>query len=429
MTSQGPPPFGLGPEDAGGLEHHGEDAHDADADDGHLRGWVAPEDRLWRHPSELFGTLERHPAQLGAGGWPAGEVAASWAGRRRMAAGFVATSAAAAVVMGVVLMTAVGIDRGTGPGRATGSTATSVTAAYTRGVASGAMPGAAASVARAMVTLLLTTPSGRQRVCAVAVAEGGLVATAAEPLLHATAVSVVLSPDRVRRASLLGVDPDSDVALVRVPRDLPVPQFDGSDDPGAGHSAVVLTAAGGGPGRSSAWTWSSGTIVGAGGPVGTEPAALAGITAASRAPAVPGGILVEPNGDVAGLLDHAVVAPDGEAVGVFVPGWLVLGVSSELAASGTVHHGWLDVTVGDVPGELGAVVTSVDPDGPSGQALRAGDVIVGLGSAPVRSTAELRERLYLLGPGTPVRLRILRNGTASTVIVDLGEAAQAPGGP
>ncbi len=70
----------------------------------------------------------------------------------------------------------------------------------------------------------------------------------------------------------------------------------------------------------------------------------------------------------------------------------------------------------------GALVTAVQAPGASSHLLQVGDVIVSLDGAPVRSMAELRSRLYVLGPGTPVQLGIPRDGTLLTVAVNLSSS-------
>ena len=428
MTPDGPHPFGVGPDDPGGGDSSDEGGPDDAVLDAVVKGWLPPEQRIWRHPSELSAAVPAWLAVPSSGAGGAGGMV-SWSSRRRMATSLVATGAAVAVIVGVVLMNTVGSGRGTGLTSASVGPPTSATTAYTTEVPnSGVVPGAAITAARGMVSLQFTTPSGTSRGCGVAVAEGGLVVTTAEVLAGATSGTAALPGGRTGRAELVAEDPGSGVALLRVPFDLPVPQFDSTADPAAGQSAMVLTAspATAGP---PAWKWSRGTIDGTAAPVGSGSSGLTGISAFSSAPALPGGVLVEGNGDIVGLLDHAVTAPGGQSAQAFVPSWLVLGVSGELAAWGTVRHGWLDVTADDVPGPgYGALVESVDPGGASAQVLRAGDVIVGVGSSPVRSAAELRELLYLLAPGTPVRLRVVRNGVVTAAVVDLGPSATTTAG-
>jgi len=138
------------------------------------------------------------------------------------------------------------------------------------------------------------------------------------------------------------------------------------------------------------------------------------VTAAST-----GGVLVDADGAVLGIEDTSVVPNSGE---VFLPADLVVGVSLDLAAGGTVSHGWLGIDGGPARAAGGAVIESVDPSGPAGGVLAQGDVIVAIDGTPVRTMADLRSRLYMLPAGSPVWLRVDRNGTLATMEVGLGSS-------
>jgi putative serine protease PepD len=141
-----------------------------------------------------------------------------------------------------------------------------------------------------------------------------------------------------------------------------------------------------------------------------------------------GELLVARNGGVIGILQPAsTTAPSTGSTG-FMPASLFLGVSSDLARWGVVHHGWLDVTARDATASSGksqaqgAVVVSVSPTGPAAGTLQPGDVIDSVGGAPVRSMAELRARLYVLAAGEPVTIGFRRDGASTTAEVDLASS-------
>jgi S1-C subfamily serine protease len=153
-------------------------------------------------------------------------------------------------------------------------------------------------------------------------------------------------------------------------------------------------------------------------------AGMSGITTtAPKVPTTSGDVLIEPGGAVAGLLDKD--GTDSTTTTVFIPTWLVLGVTGELASTGTVHHGWLGISGRDAPAQgadsepSGATVVGVNPAGAAVGLLRVGDVIVAMNGSPVRTMAQLRSSLYVLGPGTPVNLAIQRSGEQSTVALNL----------
>ncbi|HUC04073.1 MAG TPA: PDZ domain-containing protein, partial [Acidimicrobiales bacterium] len=127
--------------------------------------------------------------------------------------------------------------------------------------------------------------------------------------------------------------------------------------------------------------------------------------------------LLDPSGAVIGLLYEQ----DG-TVPTYLPSQLILGVADDLRSEGKVLHGWLGVEGADAPSASGAGVTAVVPDGPASGVLHPGDVITGIGSDPVRSMAELRERLYVLAPQTKVMLSVVNGSVTRLVEVTLSSS-------
>jgi S1-C subfamily serine protease len=328
-----------------------------------------------------------------------------------------------------------------------------------------AVPEIARRAATGFVTLRVTTADGTVRAGSVAVAPGGYVATTAAAVRGAKAVRATTATGATVAARVVGVDESSNLSVVKVGAAVSVPAFvdDGSMAPGAatltlsvappaGPAPAISTGSPGG-GRSSAptsrwvhpdvvlaaesWSvagrrtppagggaaapsWSAGDVSAVATPIGTgSEADLAGIVVieAGSGGAVPrGSVLVSTDGAVLGLLDRT----NGERA-TYLPATFVADVASELMTEGAVHHGWLDVRAIDAtgPGDTGALVTAVTPDGAAATSLRAHDVIVAVDGEPVRTMAELRSRLYVLPPGSPATLTVERDGAPMTVTVRL----------
>lgn len=280
-----------------------------------------------------------------------------------------------------------------------------------------------ASAGRALVALLTSGAGGTTLDCAVAIGAGGLVATTADALAGATSVEAWRNGHWVS-ASIVGADATSDIGLVRVPFDVPAARFTDEDavTPGTRVWTMDVTSVPfGAPRPGAGWSESAGTVSAAGTAVnGSRGQGMPSIvvvplvTAAST-----GGVLVDADGAVLGIEDTSVVPNSGE---VFLPADLVVGVSLDLAAGGTVSHGWLGIDGGPARAAGGAVIESVDPSGPAGGVLAQGDVIVAIDGTPVRTMADLRSRLYMLPAGSPVWLRVDRNGTLATMEVALGSS-------
>ena len=263
-------------------------------------------------------------------------------------------------------------------------------------------------------------------------ADGGLVAPTAATVRGARSITAVTAAGTHETATVVATDRASDLALLRVSTDLPVAPFTDDASTAAGRPVLVVAVA---PRpKRPATMWSTGTVAATGATVtGGGATGMAAIDArAPGAPAVAGALLLDASGRVLGILDQG--GRSAVRAAVFLPASLVLGVTAELAASGRVQHGWLGVRGHDAPGAPGAsttttaavlggggaLVASVDPKGVAAGMLKPGDVIVSANGAPVRTMAELRNRLYVLGPGSPVRLGLWRGGRQLAVAVDLG---------
>lgn len=475
MTPQGPRPPGGGPGDPDGdpngvpdgddgevpAGERFEDALDGTGPGAGQRGWLDPDDRLWRHPSELgrpHGTASgdgsggTHRPGGAPPGWApdGGAPAAPGAPRRRqrVATVLVGSGAAAAVVaLGLLLL--VGASGSPDQLAATGSSAsTSVT--VVTGCCS-VVPATERGARDAMVSLVVATDDTVDHVCGVVVGAGGLVATTLDALAGARSVTAVTATGERLPASVVAGDPTSDIALVRVPEDLPVARFSADAAGAAGRRAIVMAATsafGPGTGVSTVTMWTAGTIRSVGVTVSSGPASgMAGIeTATGSRPAMAGEVLLDRSGQVLGILDSSGTADGTAGAKVFLPAQLVVGVARSLATAGYVDHGWLDIEGADSPARSitttststaqgsrgsssghaqagtaggGAVVEAVEAGGASAGALRPGEVIRSIDGEPVHSMAELRDRLYVLPPGDRVVLGITADGSARSVAVVL----------
>ena len=407
------------------------------------QSWIPPEDRPWRHPSEL-------PAAAGAGaggaagGPPTSAPMPDRFGRRHhrhLATLGVGIGAAAAVVVGVLLLA----NAGSGPNPAASSTPEPSLAGAITGCCK-AVPAAAQPAQKSMVALEVSTGSGVEQGCGVAVAPGGLVATTADAVAGQHSVMAVTVDGTRVKAQVVAVDHDSDVALLHVDTDLPVAPTADDSSVVAGRPAVVMAvAARQQKGADDATIWSTGTVRSVATPVqGGDATGMASVTTgATEVPEVPGSALLAPGGQVLGILDSTGRPMAGDGEEAFLPTQLVVGVAQALAKKGMVEHGWLDVKGRDAPagavrattttvtgsvtsaadpvdqGSDGALVTWVQATGPSARTLAPGDVIVSVDGAPVRSMAELRTRLYVLGPGTSVHLGVAHDGVTTDAAVTL----------
>jgi S1-C subfamily serine protease len=370
----------------------------ADGSEAALRGWIDPDDRLWRHPSELAAAATATTRTAG--------IRPTSARHPRMMLLIGAAATLAAVAWAIVLISPASDQPGSLPANDT----TADVPLTTLAVPSASVPPAAEAAGHSMVELQADTTHGTVSLVGVAVAEGGLVATTADDLsgLHAL---YMVGPDGHRlRAQLMATDDASDVALVSVPDDVPVAPFadDASLDQGSPDMTLSLTTPGT---RSLAVSCQDGSVMAVGAEIGSGWAkGMPDITSSEPAGhQEPGDPLLNPAGEVIGLLYGSGPSP------TFLPSQLVLGVADDLRSTGRVSHGWLGVRGFTAPGSGGAGVSSLMTGSPALGLLHPGEVVVGMDSVPIRSMADLRARLYVMAPDTTVGLSVL-DGTATTVV-------------
>ncbi len=253
----------------------------------------------------------------------------------------------------------------------------------------------------------------------------GVIVTNNHVIRNATRIVVSFSDGRTLVARVIGADPLTDVAVLKVDagRSLPFVQFGNSDAVEVGD-------------------W----ILAAGDPFGLGGTVTAGIVSAKEreigdgpfdrflqidAPINPGnsgGPLFDLQGQVIGM-NTAIYSPGGGSVGIgfAIPSNTVSEVVSELRGGGHIRRGWLGVAIESqssdpVAGDTGVLVTGVAPGGPASRAgIRPGDVVLAVNGAAVDGATALIRAVAALAPGTRVRLAVNRNGERMMVPVRIGE--------
>jgi S1-C subfamily serine protease len=392
-----------GPGEAGGGNAEGPESP--------LRGWIDPDDRLWRHPSEVAGAGRApEPPSL-----PHGRPRHNYRSAVMVLVGVGAVMAVAAWV--IVLLSPASEHP---LGSAEQDTATSGPLTTLAG-AQNALPAAAEAAAHSIVELQATTSHGTVLLVGVAVAEGGLVATTADLLGGLRRIDMVGPDGALQPASVVGTDKASDVALVDVPRDLPVAPF--ADDTGlqggTADMALSFVAAGS---HTIALHCTPGAVGDVGAAIPSGPAStMPSITSSPATPSlIAGEPLLSADGAVLGILYDAT---PGSSPATFLPSSLVVGVADDLRSQDKVVHGWLGVEGTDAPDDGGATVAKVQSGGPASGRLQAGQLIVAVNTTPVRSMAELRALLYVLPPGAAITLSVQQAAGTKAVDVTLGTSS------
>jgi putative serine protease PepD len=380
---------------------------------------LPPDDRLWRHPSELSsstavgrGSSASQP-KLWAIAGVAGLVGATLAlGVVAAVHGLDHTVERTAVERVPVSQAVIGVG-GSGDEAGVADLTEQVAPAVVRIVAARA-PGGVDVVGSGFVYR-----------------DDGYVITSARLLGPRPSVSVVLDDGTELEAEVIGVDPTSDVAVVKVDMgDLPTAVLGVDTAVRVGDAAVAI-------GAPVAFPGSPFVSVGVVSAVGQRidlghGSVLHGLiqTDVPVKATAPGGPLCDATGTVIGL-STSIASPDGD-FGYAVAIELAMAAAHDLVEHGEVRHVWLGIEGGDLTAadrerlgvESGARVGSVVEGGPAAQAgLAIDDVIVAVDGRAVDAMSSLVVTLRVLDPGDTVTVDYVRAGTRHTVEVTLVERA------
>ncbi len=271
----------------------------------------------------------------------------------------------------------------------------------------------------------------------------GYVVTNNHVIDEAEDITVALSDGRDFAAEVVGADPETDLALLRVDADVSFDYVELDRDP-----------------QTRVGDW----VVAMGNPFGLGGSATTGIISAMGRQIGPaqaytdflqtdasinrgnsGGPMFDLNGDVVGV-NSAIISPTGGNVGIgfAIPSDLAARIIDQLIDSGEVRRGYLGVAPGDLTQELkdamglgedveGALINQVLAGTPAEDAgLENGDVVLEVDGRPVEDARELTRVIGAVAPGETVRLRILRDERERTVRVTLAERPgedEAPSAP
>jgi putative serine protease PepD len=391
---------------------HGEDDHDLD-DVGFVPP-LPPEDRLWRHPSEV--AMGRATATADAP-----TTAPGPSGRRTatlmLLSGMVgATLAVAAVgVLG-------GFDERVVERQVAVRTAT-VLDHSPEGV--GAL---AARTAPSVAALRVHRGDDVASGSAVVLRSDGYLLTDAHVVEDADSVEAMVHDRALGTATVVGVDTVTGVALLHLPVDDLEPATIGDSsslEVGERTVAVGAIADGG---------WDAAVSSGVVSALWRRLEAPDGTTRHGMilvdtpfAPGTAGGALVDASGAVVGIASGSPAGGGGGAFGVATPIDLARHVADQLLADGRAAHVWLglhgkDLDAGDAPGQPGggALVADLADGGPAHRAgVEIGDVVMSVDGEPTPSMSALIARLQLHVPGDTVVLGIHRDGARHEVRVVL----------
>lgn len=266
----------------------------------------------------------------------------------------------------------------------------------------------------------------------------GYILTNNHVIQNATRIEVQLQDGRRFLAQVIGADPATDLAVVRIEaRDLPALEFADSRGVRPGQWAIAIGSPFG-----LDYTVTTGVVssVGRGG-LGMNEIEDYIQTDASINPGNSGGPLVDLDGRVIGV--NTMIIGRGAGIGFAVSSELARRVATQILEHGRVRRPWIGVSFQELTPELarafslgeraraGALIADVVPEGPAARAgLRAGDVVVGVDGDDVREGRDLLRAVLQRDIGARVRLVVMRRGRRTGVLLTTAErpgSAQAAG--
>ena len=258
----------------------------------------------------------------------------------------------------------------------------------------------------------------------------GLVLTNNHVIEGARMIMVRLADEREIEAQVVGRDPRTDLALLRL-RDrgeFPTARLGDSDAVRVGEWVVAI----GNP-FGLEQTVTAGIVSAKGRVIGAGPYDDFIQTDAAINPGNSGGPLLNTRGEVVGI-NSAIFSQTGGSVGIgfAIPINLAKDLIPQLKAKGRVPRGWLGVAIAPVTPDLakklgrpsrdGALIAEVVPNGPAARAgIRTGDVIVNFQGRAIRRADELPRLTAKAEVGSEVELKLLRGGKEIAAKVKLGE--------
>jgi serine protease DegQ len=254
----------------------------------------------------------------------------------------------------------------------------------------------------------------------VVIDAAGHVVTNNHVVEGANELAVALPDGSLREARVLGVDPDTDLALLKVDPAGLRPIVMGN----TGSLAVgdVVLAVGNPLGVGQTVTQGIVSAVGRKG-LGINPIESFIQTDAAINPGNSGGALIDTGGRLVGI-NSAILSRGGgsEGIGFAIPIDVAQRVVASLLKTGRVARGWLGVATQSPPrGGKGAFIVEVQARGPADRAgIEAGDVVVRLGEHAIDEPGDLVTATLELEPGSKVPVEVLRDGQPKTLEVELG---------
>ena len=257
--------------------------------------------------------------------------------------------------------------------------------------------------------------------------KSGYIVTNNHVVEGADKITVILKDETQYDAKVVGLDPVTDIALIKVEpkHSLPTVRLGSSGDLRVGEWVAAIGSPFG-----LEYTVTAGIVSAKGRVIGSGPYDDFIQTDASINPGNSGGPLINMQGEVVGINTMIIAAAQG--IGFAIPVDQAKGIIAQLKSDGEVTRGWLGVTIQDLKGDLadyygvegksGVMVADVVPGDPADKAgIKPKDIITEVNGKKVDTSRDLTNLAAMLTVGETAEVTILRDGKPQTLEVKIGK--------
>ena len=261
----------------------------------------------------------------------------------------------------------------------------------------------------------------------VIISEDGYILSNNHVVEGAKEVSVTLANEKEYPAEIIGLDPKTDLAVLKInaPKDLPKATLGNSENLKVGDWVVAI----GNPFGLS-HTVTSGIVSAKGRVIGAGPYDDFIQTDASINPGNSGGPLFNLKGEVVGI--NTAIIPQGQGIGFAIPVNTAKPLIPQLVEHGEITRGYLGVNIQTITADLakaleveeqsGALVSDVSADSPAEKAgIERGDIIINFAGHDIKDSRDLPAKVAATPVGEEVELTVLRDGKEKQLTVSVGE--------
>ncbi|HCY86184.1 MAG TPA: peptidase [Desulfobacteraceae bacterium] len=254
----------------------------------------------------------------------------------------------------------------------------------------------------------------------------GFIVTNNHVIKDADQIKVILHDKKEYDAKIIGTDPMTDLALIKIEaKGLKPLKFGSSEKARVGSWVVAIGSPFG-----LEQTVTAGIISAKGRIIGSGPYDDFIQTDASINPGNSGGPLLNLKGEVIGI--NTAIVKSGQGIGFAIPSDMATGIIEQLKESSHVSRGWLGVAIQNVSKEMaeyyklepgqGVYVAKAYEDNPAYEAgVRQGDIIISIDGKEINSSRDLTITIANLKVGQKIKVELIRDGDKMTIPVKLGE--------